>query len=141
GWEHPFWWHLTLTLSLLTGLAFAGLTARYLAERWYALQISIVLYWVAFAAILNVFFWYSDLTYGLELAFVGPAWYLGLRGMYEARLRFWLIGMVSACLAVMSKEPALVLVHVVLLGSFTMNRHEIIVLWRTQKPRTRIAAI
>src|SRR5437870_3949840 len=50
GWQHPFWWHLTLVSCLLTGLAFTGLTARYLSERWYALQISILLYFLAFTS-------------------------------------------------------------------------------------------
>jgi hypothetical protein len=135
GWAHPFWWHLTLTLSLLTGLAFVGLTARYLAERWYALQISTALYWLAFTAILNVFFWYSDLTFGLELAFTAPAWYFGLRGLYEARLKLWLLAMGCASLAVMSKEPAFVLVHVVLVGSFAIERNGIVAEW-LKRPRS-----
>ena len=135
GWQHPFWWQLTLTITLLTGLTFAGLTARYLSGRWYALQLSIALYFLAFTSILNVFFWYSDLTFGLELAFTTPAWYFGLRGLYEGRLKFWLIGILSGCFAVLSKEPAFVLVHVVLWGSFLIERTRIIELWR-RRPRT-----
>lgn len=130
GWDHPFWWHLTLDLSLLTGITFAGLTARYLIERWFALEISIALYWLAFLPILNIFFWYSDLTYGLELFFTAATWYFALRGLYESRLRYWLIGMLFASLAVLSKEPAFVLLHVVLIGSFLLERHSIIEKWR-----------
>ncbi len=141
GWAHPFWWQLTLTVSLLIGLTFTGLTARYLAERWFALQISIGLYWIAFTAILNVFFWYSDLTFGLELAFTAPAWYFGLRGLYEARLKFWLLAMASGSLAVMSKEPALVLVHVVLIGSLALERHSIFAEWKSKSKTVKWAAI
>src|ERR1035437_7559516 len=66
GWAHPFWWHLKLCSTLIIGLGFVGMTARYIAGRWYALDISVPLYPIALATILNVFFWYSDLTYGLE---------------------------------------------------------------------------
>ena len=141
GWQHPFWWQLTLTITLLTGLTFAGLTARYLSGRWYALQLSIALYFLVFTSILNVFFWYSDLTFGLELAFTTPAWYFGLRGLYEGRLKFWLIGILSGCFAVLSKEPAVVLVHVVLLGSLAVDRKRIIELWRRLPRIDRAVAI
>ena len=141
GWQHPFWWQLTLTVTLLTGLAFAGLTARYIAGRWYSLQISIALYFLVFTSILNVFFWYSDLTYGLELAFTTPAWYFGLRGLYEGRLKYWLLGMLFGSLAILSKEPAVVLVHVVLLGSLAVEWRRIIELWRVRSRAQQVAAI
>jgi len=141
GWNHPFWWHLTLDLSLLIGIAFTGLTARYLTGRWHALQISIVLYFVAFLPILNIFFWYSDLTYGLELAFTASTWYFGLRGLYEARIRFSLAAMALAIVAVLSKEPASVLIHVVLIGSFLLNRHRIIAEWKARPTSHRYSAI
>lgn len=131
GWDHPFWWHLTLDLSLITGITFTGLTARYLIKRWYALEISIALYWLAFLPILNIFFWYSDLTFGLEIAFTASAWYFGLRGLYEARMGYWLLAMLLGSFAVLSKEPAFVLVHLVLLGSFLLERHQIIRVWKT----------
>ena len=86
GWDHPFWWHLMLDLSLLIGITFTGLTARYLIQRWYALEISILLYWLAFLPILNIFFWYSDLTFGLEIAFTASAWYFGLLGLPTKRV-------------------------------------------------------
>jgi hypothetical protein len=130
GWDHPFWWHLTLDLSLITGIAFTGLTARYIVQRWYALELSVGLYFLAFLPILNIFFWYSDLTYGLELVFSASAWYFGLRGLYEARIRFWLMAMLLASVAVLSKEPAFVLIHVVFLGSFLIERHTIIARWK-----------
>ncbi|HET6401083.1 MAG TPA: hypothetical protein VFH95_06745 [Candidatus Kapabacteria bacterium] len=141
GWNHPFWWHLTLDLSLFTGIAFTGLTARYVTGRWYVLQISIALYFVAFLPILNIFFWYSDLTFGLELAFTASAWYFGLRGLYEARIRFWLAAMALAIIAVLSKEPASVLVHVVLIGSFLLNRDRIIAEWKARPASHRYVAI
>ena len=131
GWSHPFWWHMTLDLSLLIGIAFVGLTARYIIQRWYVLEISVLLYFLAFLPILNIFFWYSDLTFGLELAFSASAWYFGLRGLYEARIRFWLMSMLVASIAVLSKEPAFVLIHVVFLGSFLIERHEIISRWKS----------
>jgi hypothetical protein len=137
GWDHPFWWHLTLDLSLIIGIAFVGLTARYIVQRWYALELSVSLYFLAFLPILNIFFWYSDLSYGLELAFSASAWYLGLRGLYEARIRFWIASMFLACIAVLSKEPAFVLIHVVFLGSFLIERHEIINRWKAL-PKFRI---
>ncbi len=141
GWDHPFWWHLTLDLTLLTGIAFMGLTARYLIGRWYALQISTLLYWLAFLPILNIFFWYSDLTFGLEIAFTASAWYFGLRGLYEARIGFWLLGMLLGSLAVLSKEPAFVLVHVVLLGSFLLERNRIVEAWESQAAPRRSLCI
>jgi len=141
GWQHPFWWHLTLVTCLLTALAFTGLTARYLAGRWYVLQLSILLYWLAFTSILNVFFWYSDLTFGLELAFTCPAWYLGLRGLYEGRLRYWIAAMALGSLAILSKEPAIVLVHVVLLGSFALERHRVLSVWKNRLYSHRIGAL
>ena len=130
GWDHPFWWHFTLDLSLLTGITFTGLTARYVSGNWQALQISIVLYFVAFLSILNIFFWYSDLTYGLEICFTAATWYFALRGMNEANLRLWFTGIVLGIFAVLSKEPAFVLVHVVILGSFLLERHRIIQRWK-----------
>ncbi|HWF45336.1 MAG TPA: hypothetical protein VG537_11900, partial [Candidatus Kapabacteria bacterium] len=141
GWQHPFWWQLTLTVALLTGLTFAGLTARYISERWYALQISIVLYFLVFTSILNVFFWYSDLTYGLELAFTTPAWYFGLRGLREAKMKYWLTGIFFGCLAILSKEPAIVMVHVVLLGSLALEWRHIRALWKLQSGSRRMIAV
>jgi hypothetical protein len=141
GWNHPFWWHLTLDLSLFTGIAFTGLTARYLTGRWYALQISVALYFAAFLPILNIFFWYSDLTFGLELAFTAAAWYFGLRGLQEARIQFWLIAMALAIIAVLSKEPASVLVHVVFIGSFLLDRHRIVAKWKARTTSQRYIAI
>ncbi|MDP4200882.1 MAG: hypothetical protein Q8922_11420 [Bacteroidota bacterium] len=122
GWAHPFWWHLKLCSMLIIGLAFVGLTARYIAGRWYALEVSVLLYPVAFATILNVFFWYSDLTYGLELVFTAPAWYFGLRGLREGQLTYWLLAMLLGTFAVLSKEPAVVLVHVVLIWAIVDER-------------------
>ncbi len=141
GWNHPFWWHLTLDLSLLTGITFTGLTARYLIRRWYALEISILLYWLAFLPILNIFFWYSDLTFGLEIAFTASAWYFGLRGLYEANIRYWFLAMLLGSFAVLSKEPALVLVHLVLLGSFLLERHRIAVAWMGKSKSSRYFVI
>jgi hypothetical protein len=141
GWNHPFWWHLTLDLSLLTGIAFMGLTARHLVKRWYALEISIALYWIAFLPILNIFFWYSDLTFGLEIAFTASAWYFGLRSLYEARLGYWLSAMLLGSLAVLSKEPAFVLVHVVLWGSFLLERHQVRTAWAANSKLNHYAAI
>src|SRR5690348_16886945 len=50
GWAHPFWWHLTLCTLLAIGIAFAALTARYLSGRWYATQLTVLLYPLAFAS-------------------------------------------------------------------------------------------
>ncbi len=141
GWNHPFWWHLTLDLSLFTGIAFTGLTARYLTERWYALELSIALYFLAFLPILNIFFWYSDLTFGLELAFTAAAWYFGLRGLYEARMRLWIVAMVLSTIAVLSKEPASALVHIVFVGSFLLDRNRIIAKWKARPAIQRYSAV
>ncbi len=141
GWDHPFWWHLTLDVSLLTGIAFTGLTARYLAGRWYVLELTIALYFVAFLPILNIFFWYSDLTFGLELAFTAMVWYFGLRGLYEARPRLWYLAMVLGIFAVLSKEPAFVLVHVVVVGSFLLERKSVLDKWKSISSAKRNAAI
>jgi hypothetical protein len=121
GWAHPFWWQLTLDTLLAIGIGFAALTAREISGRWYATQIAVLLYPLAFASILNVFFWFSDMTFGLEMAFTAAAWYFGLRGLREARLGFWLLAMALGALAVLSKEPAFVLVHVVLVGSLAIS--------------------
>ncbi len=141
GWEHPFWWHLTLDLTLLIGITFTGLTARYLIQRWYALEISIALYWLTFLPILNIFFWYSDLTFGLEIAFTASAWYFGLRGLYEAKLGFWLLAMGLGSMAVLSKEPAFILVHLVLFGSFLLELGNIRVAWDATSRSNRYIAI
>ncbi len=141
GWNHRFWWHLTLDLSLLIGIAFIGLTARYITGRWYALPIAVLLYFIAFLPILNIFFWYADLTYGLELAFSGMVWYFGLRGLYEANTRYWFLAMALGVLAVLSKEPAFVLVHVVLLGSFLLERNQIREKWNNRTALQKRAAI
>jgi len=142
GWDHTFWWHLTLDLSLLVAIAFTGLTARYLIRRWFALEISILLYWIVFLPILNIFFWYSDLTFALELCFTSISWYFALRGLYEARLGFWFLGMLAGCLAVLSKEPAFVLVHVVIAGSFLLERHSILEKWKAiGRPNTIVALL
>jgi hypothetical protein len=121
-WEHPFWWHLALCTALSVGIGFAALTVRTISGRWYSTQIVVLLYPIAFATILNVFFWFSDLTYGLELMFTGAAWYFGLRGLRENRIVLWSIAMLLGTLAVLSKEPAFVLVHVVLGGSLLLER-------------------
>ncbi|HEY3874692.1 MAG TPA: hypothetical protein VGM92_04395 [Candidatus Kapabacteria bacterium] len=130
GWDHPFWWHLTLDLSLLIGITFTGLTVRFLIHRWESFQISVLLYFLAFLPILNIFFWYSDLTYGLEICFTALCWYFSLRGMHETRTGLWLTGMAMGTLAVLSKEPAFVLVHLVIAGSFLLERNRIITQWK-----------
>jgi hypothetical protein len=122
GWEHPFWWHLALCTSLAIGIGFAALTVREITGRWYATQIVVLLYPLAFATILNVFFWFSDLTYGLELMFTCVAWYLGLRALRENRFGMWCVALALGALAVLSKEPAFVLVHVVLGGTLLMDK-------------------
>lgn len=122
GWAHPFFWHLALCTTLAIGIGFAALTVREVCGRWYATQIVVLLYPLAFATILNVFFWFSDLTYGLELMFTASAWYFGLRGLREDRIAFWALAMLLGLLAVLSKEPAFVLVHAVLGGTLLFER-------------------
>src|SRR5205085_2003171 len=83
----------------------------------------------------------SDLTFGLELAFTAPAWYFGLRGLYEGRIRYWIIGTLFGALAILSKEPALVLAHCVMVGSALLSRDEVREIWSRRPSRERAVAI
>jgi len=123
-------WHITLVLSFLIALAFAGLTSRYISQRNSPLYFTTGLFWFAFTPILNFLFWYGDLTFTIELLFVTPAWYFGLRALFEKKIGFWLLAMFSGSMAVMSKEPALVLVHGVLVGSAIVRFKELKEIWR-----------
>lgn len=130
GTDNYFVWHLTLVGSFLIGLAYSGLTARYLSQEKNALFFSCGLYWLAFLPILNVLFWFGDLTYSIELMFTAPAWYYGLRGILERRIGLWTIGCLLGACAVLSKEPAIVLVHLVYGGIFLLSFKEIGKKWR-----------
>lgn len=127
---NDYWpWHLTLVGSFLIALAFAGLTARYISRRNSALYFTTVLYWLAFAPIVNVLFWYGDLTFTIELMFVCSAWYFGLKGLLDGRTGMWMLGVVLGSLAVMSKEPAIPLVHGVWLGAILFRLQEFKATW------------
>lgn len=126
-------WHITLVLSFLIGLAFAGLTSRYISGRKSALYFTTGLYWFAFTPILNVLFWYGDLTYTIELCFITPAWYFGLRALFEKNNTFAILAFITGSLAVMAKEPALVLVHGIWIGALVFRWKELKELWKGEK--------
>ncbi len=141
GTANPFVWHLTLVSCLMIALAYIGRVARYLSGNWEALQFSTALYWLAFTSILNVFFWFSDLTYALELVLVAPAWYYGLRGLREADPRSWRLAMLISSLAVLAKEPSMVLLHAVFLGSLFVDRGAILAAWQKRSKSERAMAV
>lgn len=134
-------WHLTLVGSFLIALAFAGLTARYISRRNSSLYFTTILYWLAFTPILNVLFWYGDLTFTIELMFVAPAWYYGLKGLLEGRLGMWTIAAILGSLAVMSKEPAILLVHGVWIGTIVFRLKEFLAIWKSMTKGKRILFI
>lgn len=141
GTDSYFPWHLTLVASFLIGLAFTGLTARYITGRASALYASVTLFWIVFLPILNVLFWFGDLTFTLELMFTAAAWYYGLRGLLEARLGFWIAGCFLAIFAVLSKEPAIVLTNVVFIGTFVFYVQGIREAWINKSRRSQLLAI
>ena len=130
GVDNYFPWHFVLVSSFLVGLTYMGKTARYIANDPTALYYSVGFFWIAFLPILNMLFWYGDLTFTLELMFVAPAWYYGIRGLLEGRLVFWVIGIASGIFAVLSKEPAILLVHSVLVGVTILRYSEIREIWK-----------
>jgi hypothetical protein len=134
-------WHLSLVGSFFIALGYAGLTARYLSNRASALQFTSILFFVAFAPILNVLFWFSDMTYTLELMFVTAAWYYGIRGFLEKRWSFWIVANILGALAVMTKEPAIVLIHTVWIGVAWAERRQIIACWKTSSKSEKTQAI
>jgi len=140
GINYYFPWHFVLVGSFLIGLAYAGKTARYIATRDSALYFTTGLFWIAFLPILNVLFWYGDLTFTMELMFVTPAWYYGLRGMLEGKIGLWTIAIICGILAVLAKEPALLLVHAVFAGTFIVCYREIKGKWRSISNRNKILA-
>jgi hypothetical protein len=140
GSDHYFPWHFVLVGSFLIGLAYAGKTARYISKRDNALYFTTGLFWVAFLPILNVLFWYGDLTYTMELLFVAPAWYYGLRGLLEGRIGLWSIGILCGILGVLAKEPALLLVHAVFTGTIILCYREIKKGWIQSSTRYKILA-
>ena len=109
GMEHYLPWHVTLVGSFLIGLGYAAKTSRYIASAPSALYAVALLYWIAFLPILNVLFWYGDLTFTIELMFTCSAWFYLLRGMLEAKLGAFILGSLLGVFAVMTKEPAIVL--------------------------------
>ncbi|MBS1903670.1 MAG: hypothetical protein JSS75_08215 [Bacteroidetes bacterium] len=121
-----YWiWHTLLVGAYFTAIAFTGLTARYICERISALPISAVAYWLAFLPILNVLFWFADLTYALEMMFCSAAWYFGIRALDEFRTSFWVTANIIGVIAVMTKEPSLLLIHGVFLGMVIFRRRRI----------------
>ncbi|MDP4236392.1 MAG: hypothetical protein Q8919_08105 [Bacteroidota bacterium] len=141
GVSHYFPWHVTLVGSFLIGLAYAGKTARYIANETSALYFTTGLFWLCFLPILNVLFWYGDLTFTLELLFVAPAWYYGIRGLLEGRLRDWIAANLCGILAVLAKEPALLLVHSVVLGVFLLCFAEIKLAWQGKSKSSKLIAV
>ncbi|HET6513069.1 MAG TPA: hypothetical protein VFH43_12815 [Candidatus Kapabacteria bacterium] len=134
---NDYWpWHLTLVGTFLIALAFAGLTARYISRRNSSLYFTTILYWLAFTPIVNVLFWYGDLTFTIELMFVCSAWYFGLKGLLESRTGMWLLAVILGACAVMSKEPAIPLVHGVWLGALVFRLREVKAVWAV-KPKSK----
>jgi hypothetical protein len=136
---YNYWpWHLTLVGSFLIALAFAGLTARYISRRTSSLYFTTILYWLAFTPIVNVLFWYGDLTFTIELMFICSAWYFGLKGLLEGRTGMWVFGVLLGSLAVMSKEPAIPLVHGVWVGAILFRLREFKAVWLAMTKAKRI---
>jgi hypothetical protein len=140
GIEHYFPWHFVLVGSFLISLAYAGKTARYIAMQDSALYFTTGLFWLVFLPILNVLFWYGDLTYALELLFVAPAWYYGLRGLLEGKIVLWSIAIFCGICAVLAKEPALLLVHSIFVGTFIIRFKGIKVRWEKISTQNKIVA-
>lgn len=141
GTENYFTWHLTLVGSFIIGLGYTGLTARYLSKQESALYFTTGLYWLIALPILNVLFWFGDLTFTIELMFTGAAWYYGIRGLYEAKLSFWITGCLLGAAAIASKEPAILMVHSVFAGLFILSIREVLLKWKTKTTSTKILAI
>lgn len=141
GTENYFAWHITLVGSFMIGLAYAGLTARYLSGDRLALYFTTGFYWFAALPILNVLFWFGDLTFTIELMFTCSAWYFGLKGLKEGRIGYWAAGCILGCAAIASKEPAIVMVHVIFCGFLLLNAKEVISTWRATTVVNRSAAI
>jgi hypothetical protein len=141
GTESYFAWHITLVGSFVIGLAFTGLTARYLSKQESALYFTTGLYWLIALPILNVLFWFGDLTFTIELMFTGAAWYYGIRGLYEAKLSYWITGCLLGAAAIASKEPAILMVHSVFAGLFILNISDILDTWITKDTSTKWLAI
>jgi len=140
GVNHYFPWHLVLVGSFLIGLAYAGKTTRYIAKQDSALYFTTGFFWLAFLPILNVLFWYGDLTFTMELLFIAPAWYYGLRGLLEGKIGLWAIAILCGILAVLAKEPALLLVHAVFVGTFILCYKEIKTAWGHSSFLNKISA-
>ncbi len=141
GIDHYFPWHFVLVGSFLIGLAYAGKTARYITKDNTALYFTAGFFWLAFLPILNVLFWYGDLTFTLELMFVAPAWYYGLRGILEGRIGIWIVAILCGILAVLAKEPALLLVHSIFIGTFILFFKEIKIAWQKKSIYHKIFAL
>jgi hypothetical protein len=141
GTDHYWLWQLTLDASFFIALAYAGRTARYISSKGIALHTSILLYWLAFLPILNVLFWFSDMTFTIELMFVTMAWYYGIRGLLEARFVSFVVGLIFGTLGILTKEPAIVYVHVILFGTFVLRRHEILAAWKLRSSSERMFAL
>jgi hypothetical protein len=141
GTENYFAWHLMLVGSFVIGLAYTGLTARYLSKQESALYFTTAFYWLIALPILNVLFWFGDLTFTIELMFTGAAWYYGIRGLYEAKVSFWITGCLLGAAAIASKEPAILMVHSVFAGLFILNAREVLLKWKTRTSSTKILAI
>lgn len=130
GTEHYWIWHFVLAGSFLTAIAFTGLTARYISQRSSALYISSLWYWLAFLPILNILFWYADITFAVEMMFCSMAWYFGLRALFEHRTTFWVIANIVGILAAMTKEPSLLLIHGIFVGTIILKRKEFLAKWK-----------
>lgn len=141
GTENYFAWHITLVGSFVIGLAYTGLTARYISKQESALYFTTGLYWLIALPILNVLFWFGDLTFTIELMFTGAAWYYGIRGLYEAKLSYWLTACILGAAAIASKEPAILMVHSVFAGIFILNVRDILTNWKTKDSSTKGLAI
>ncbi len=124
GTEHYTIWHSIVVVSYFIAIAFTGLTARYISKRSSALYIASLWYWLSFLPILNILFWFSDMTFGLEMMLCSAAWYFGLRGLWEKKLSYWIVSCTIGSIAAMTKEPSIVLIHGVLIGALVIHRKE-----------------
>jgi 4-amino-4-deoxy-L-arabinose transferase-like glycosyltransferase len=74
--------------------------------------VSLVLYPLIFTYLIHIVFWFSDLTYVLELVFINLSIYLMIAAVRKQSGMLVLAGLAYAC-AVMAKEPSIVLVPAV----------------------------
>lgn len=109
---NPYPYQVTLLFSYLAALALFFAFIKTALSTRIALT-SMVAYGVAFYFITYIVFWFSDLTYTLELLFAhGAIWFFALATKFNSR-RYLTGAVVLFCIAVASKEPAALLVPLI----------------------------